>query len=110
IIADGQIRTYRELDADADRLAAQLAEYGAGPETVVALSMPRSAALLTAIWATAKTGAAFLPVDPKHPLDRIEHMLGDSRARLGVTVAAHRAALPDSTQWLVLSRARESPS
>ncbi|WP_280479606.1 non-ribosomal peptide synthetase [Nocardia cyriacigeorgica] len=102
IIADGQIRTYRELDADADRLAAQLAEYGAGPETVVALSMPRSAALLTAIWATAKTGAAFLPVDPKHPVDRIEHMLGDSRARLGVTVAAHRAALPDSTQWLVL--------
>ncbi|MBF6436317.1 non-ribosomal peptide synthetase [Nocardia cyriacigeorgica] len=102
IIADGRTRTYRDLDTDSDRLAARLIEAGAGPETVVALGMPRSAQLLIALWATAKTGAAFLPVDPKHPVDRIEHMLGDSRARLGVTVAAHRPALPDSTHWVVL--------
>ncbi|MFE3443651.1 amino acid adenylation domain-containing protein [Nocardia sp. NPDC059180] len=102
VVADGQVRTYRELDADSDRLARLLVDAGAGPETVVALGMPRSAALLIALWATAKTGAAFLPVDPKHPVDRIEHMLADSRARIGVTVAAHRPSLPDSTQWLVL--------
>ncbi|MBF6415523.1 non-ribosomal peptide synthetase [Nocardia cyriacigeorgica] len=102
VVADGQVRTYRELNADADRLAAELIAAGVGPETVVALGMPRSAALLTALWATAKTGAAFLPVDPKHPVDRIEHMLGDSRARLGVTVTAHRHALPDGTHWIVL--------
>ncbi|NEW57847.1 amino acid adenylation domain-containing protein, partial [Nocardia cyriacigeorgica] len=102
VVADGQTRTYQELDADSDRLAQLLAAAGAGPETIVALGMPRSSALLTAIWATAKTGAAFLPVDPKHPVDRIEHMLADSRACLGVTVAAHRPSLPDSTEWLVL--------
>ncbi|WP_280232583.1 non-ribosomal peptide synthetase [Nocardia cyriacigeorgica] len=102
VIADGRTRTYRELDADSDRLARLLTDAGARPETVVALGMPRSAALLTAIWATAKTGAAFLPVDPKHPVDRIEHMLADSGAGIGVTVAAHRPSLPDRTRWLVL--------
>ncbi|GHC66683.1 non-ribosomal peptide synthetase [Streptomyces flavofungini] len=56
--------TYRELDVRADRLAAELVGRGAGPETVVALALPRSVGLAVALVGTAKSGAAFLPVDP----------------------------------------------
>ncbi|WP_067461823.1 non-ribosomal peptide synthetase [Nocardia amamiensis] len=102
IVAGGYTTTYREIDAHANRLARILLESGAGPETVVALGLPRSVELLIGMWAAAKAGAAFLPVDPKHPVDRIDHMLTDSGATLGLTVAAYRPMLPDSTNWLVL--------
>ncbi|MFD6157828.1 amino acid adenylation domain-containing protein [Nocardia sp. NPDC060256] len=102
VVAAGDTTTYRELDAHANRLARLLLEAGAGPETVVALGLPRSPDLLTGMWAAAKIGAAFLPVDPKHPIERIDHMLTDSGARVGLTLVAYRSMLPDSTQWLVL--------
>ncbi|MFI6999798.1 amino acid adenylation domain-containing protein [Nocardia sp. NPDC050175] len=102
VVAAGDTTTYRELDAHANRLARLLLEAGAGPETVVALGLPRSPDLLTGMWAAAKIGAAFLPVDPKHPIERIDHMLTDSGARVGLTMVAYRSMLPDSTQWLVL--------
>ncbi|WP_278263626.1 non-ribosomal peptide synthetase [Nocardia sp. AG03] len=94
--------TYRDLDARSNQLARLLIEAGARAETVVALSLPRSEALHTSLWATAKTGAAFVPVDPTHPADRIEHMLTDSGARVGITLARYRNELPDTTHWLVL--------
>ncbi|WP_460725781.1 amino acid adenylation domain-containing protein [Nocardia heshunensis] len=102
IIADGRVVSYRELDTASQRLAMQLSAAGAGSETIVALALSRGAELLTAIWACAKAGAAFLPIDPRHPLDRIDHMLTDSRAVLGLTTAAHRPLLPDTVGWLVL--------
>ncbi|WP_433710949.1 amino acid adenylation domain-containing protein [Nocardia sp. CA-084685] len=102
VVADGHTTTYRELDAQSNQLARLLLEADIGPETVVALGLPRSAELLTGMWAAAKVGAAFLPVDPKHPVDRIDHMLTDSGARIGLTRAAYRPLLPDSTEWLVL--------
>ncbi|MEU7765336.1 amino acid adenylation domain-containing protein [Nocardia sp. NPDC049190] len=98
----GHTTSYREIDAHSNRLARVLLEANMCPETVVALGLPRSAELLTGMWAVAKTGAAFLTVDPKHPVDRIDHMLTDSGATVGLTLAAFRPMLPDSTQWLVL--------
>uniref|UniRef100_UPI000B1ED7B1 non-ribosomal peptide synthetase n=1 Tax=Nocardia yamanashiensis TaxID=209247 RepID=UPI000B1ED7B1 len=106
VIAAGRSLSYRRLDADSARLARHLTAAGAGPETVVALALSRSVELITAIWATAKVGAAFVPVDPRYPQDRIEHMLSDSGALLGLTVSAHRAALPDAVTWLVLDDKR----
>ncbi|MGX1811429.1 amino acid adenylation domain-containing protein [Nocardia sp. NPDC055321] len=102
IIADGRTLTYGDFEAAADRLADRLANAGAGVETTVALALPRSAELLIALLATAKTGAAFLPIDPRHPIERIDHMLTDSGAVLGLTVDAHRPLLPDSVLWLHL--------
>ncbi|MEC3914935.1 non-ribosomal peptide synthetase [Nocardia sp. CDC160] len=102
IIADGRTVSYRELDTASQRLAMQLAAAGAGSETVVALALSRGVELITAMWACAKAGAAFLPIDPRHPMDRIDHMLGDSGALLGLTTSAHRGVLPDSIGWLVL--------
>ncbi|MEU8900981.1 amino acid adenylation domain-containing protein [Nocardia sp. NPDC048505] len=101
LVHAGRTTTYAELDARSNRLAWILLAAGAGPETVVALGLTRGPELLTAVWAVAKAGAAFLPVDPKHPMDRIGHMLTDSGAVLGLTLAGHRAALGDG-HWLVL--------
>ncbi len=94
--------TYGELEARSNRLARLLIAAGAGPETVVALGLTRGAHLLIGLWAVAKAGAAFLPVDPRHPADRIEHMVRDSGAALGLTTLAHRDALPEEARWLVL--------
>nr|AEG64697.1 LpmC [Streptomyces viridochromogenes] len=77
--------TYAELNARANRLAHLLIERGAGPEKFVALSMPRTADLVVAILGVLKSGAAYVPVDPAYPADRIEYMIADARPILTVT-------------------------
>ena len=94
--------TYRELEEGSNRLARVLIEHGAGPEGFVAVAVARSVASVLAVWAVAKTGAGFVPVDPDYPGERIGHMLTDCGAVVGVTVTAHRGALPDTVAWLDL--------
>ncbi|WP_346780017.1 AMP-binding protein, partial [Streptomyces sp. S3(2020)] len=69
--------SYRELDQRADRLARHLLAAGAGPEQLVAIAMERSADLVVALLAVLKTGAAYLPLDPRHPRARTESILAD---------------------------------
>ncbi|MEU7220071.1 amino acid adenylation domain-containing protein [Nocardia iowensis] len=87
--------TYRELDETSNRLARVLIEHGAGPEVVVAIALPRGLDAITAVWAVAKTGAAYVPIDPSYPGERIAHMIGDSGAMLGLTDAECLAAMPE---------------
>ncbi|WP_196223735.1 non-ribosomal peptide synthetase, partial [Nocardia seriolae] len=94
VVFDGQGLGYAELDAASSRLARMLMERGAGPETRVAVAIRRSFESVLAIWAVAKSGAAFVPVDPSYPADRIAHMIGDSGAVLGLTVSAELNGLP----------------
>jgi amino acid adenylation domain-containing protein/non-ribosomal peptide synthase protein (TIGR01720 family) len=99
----GQITwSYRELELRADRLARLLSAHGAAPETLVALVVPRSVELVVAIWAVAKTGAAFLPLDPANPAERIATLLSESVIGLGVTIRTVAPHLPDTVGWLVL--------
>ncbi|WP_433192112.1 amino acid adenylation domain-containing protein [Nocardia sp. CA-107356] len=86
--------SYCELDEMSNRLARTLIEHGAGPEVVVAIALPRSLDSIAAIWAVAKTGAAYVPIDPSYPAERIGHMIADSGAMLGLTVPDCLAALP----------------
>ncbi|PSM45369.1 non-ribosomal peptide synthetase [Streptomyces dioscori] len=69
---------YATLDAAAGRLAHRLAEAGAGPERFVALALPRTTDLVVAVLAVLKTGAAYLPVDPKLPAERVAQLLDDA--------------------------------
>ncbi|MEV5717607.1 non-ribosomal peptide synthase/polyketide synthase [Amycolatopsis mediterranei] len=77
--------TFAELDARADRLARLLAARGAGPERIVALALPRSVEIVVAQLAVLKTGAAYLPVDPDYPAERIAFMLADAKPVVVVT-------------------------
>ncbi|MEU7428035.1 amino acid adenylation domain-containing protein [Streptomyces sp. NPDC040750] len=69
---------YRELDRLSGRLAAALADRGVGPGRVVAVALPRSVELVTALLAVLRTGAAYLPLDPDYPAERIRTMAEDA--------------------------------
>lgn len=86
--------TYAELDARAGELASRLARLGAGPGRVVAVALPRSAELVVALNAVLRAGAAYLPLDPGYPADRLAFMLADARPVALVTDAATGAHLP----------------
>ncbi|WP_369215335.1 amino acid adenylation domain-containing protein [Streptomyces flavofungini] len=89
------VLTYGELDRAADRLAHRLARLGAGPGTLVGVFLNRSADLLTGLLAVLRTGAAYVPLDPVYPPERIRHMLDDSEALLVLTEPALSSALPE---------------
>ncbi|MFF5965052.1 amino acid adenylation domain-containing protein [Streptomyces collinus] len=89
---DGTSLTYAELDERSNRLAHLLAERGAGPERLVALALPRTPELVTAVLAVLKTGAAYVPMDPEYPAERLASMLADADPVLLVTASG---AAPD---------------
>jgi len=91
---DGRSMTYAALNACANRLAAVLADAGAGPEVAVGLCLERSAEMIVALLAVLKTGAAYLPLDPTYPADRLAFMLEDAQAPLLVVHEPTRAVLP----------------
>ncbi|MFG3052749.1 amino acid adenylation domain-containing protein [Kitasatospora sp. NPDC048239] len=87
IAEDDTATTYRALDERANRLAHTLMPLGVGPERIVALALPDPVEMTAAVLAVLKTGAAYLPIDPKYPADRIDFMLADSRPAVLVTTA-----------------------
>jgi amino acid adenylation domain-containing protein/non-ribosomal peptide synthase protein (TIGR01720 family) len=84
--AGGRTMSYAEVDAAANRLARHLAARGAGAEDVVAIVAQRAPETVVAMLAVLKAGAAYLPLDPAYPAQRLRYMLADSGARL---VVAH---------------------
>ncbi|MFC9999357.1 amino acid adenylation domain-containing protein [Nocardia sp. NPDC127526] len=98
----GQSLTYADLDARSSRLARVLIGRGLGPGDAVVLALPRSIDSVVAVLAVAKTGAAFVPVDPRYPRERVAHMIGDCGATFGVTVSACRGELDAAVRWLEL--------
>ncbi|KZE03981.1 Long-chain-fatty-acid--CoA ligase [Bacillus mycoides] len=79
---EGQQLTYRELNSKSNYLAKQMKGKDIKPNDVVALISERTCEMIIAIYAILKAGAAYLPIDPKQPLDRIKYMLKDSKAKL----------------------------
>lgn len=98
VTCEGVHLTYGEMDELSSQIARVLIERGVGPEDRVAVSVPRSIESVLAVWAIAKAGAAFVPMDPSYPSERISYMLDDSRPVIGVTVGAQRGHLPDGVE------------
>ena len=85
IIACDKTLTYKEVNEEANRIAHSLIEKGVGAGDIVAFALPRRSYLIAAMFGILKSGAAYLPIDPDYPQDRIEYMLDDSKAKLYIT-------------------------
>jgi len=102
-VVDGEQRlTYKELNERANQLAYELCRRGAAPDRLVGLYVDRSAGMMVALLAILKTGAAYLPLDPLLPAERLKFMLEDSGVRLVVTEQHLRARLTEFPQETVL--------
>ncbi|MGW6845876.1 amino acid adenylation domain-containing protein, partial [Streptomyces sp. NPDC054958] len=101
IVSGGTAVSYAELDVRADRIAHYLIGQGIGPESVVGLCLPRGVDVIAAILGVWKAGAAYLPIDPAQPTDRIAYMLRDSRAALALTTEEILDELPAGRSRLV---------
>ncbi|MGW1013612.1 non-ribosomal peptide synthetase [Streptomyces termitum] len=88
VVGEAGVLTYGELNEAANRLARLLIARGAGPERTVALMLPRSAETVTAVLAVLKSGAAYVPVDPVLPADRIAYLLADAAPSSVLTTTA----------------------
>ena len=88
--------TYRELNTQADAVAYRLTELGVGPESLVAVCAERSLALPVALLGVLKSGAAYLPLDPEYPPDRIAFMLSDTAVPALLAQRSLLNQLPDS--------------
>ncbi|MFC8277853.1 amino acid adenylation domain-containing protein [Streptomyces sp. NPDC057271] len=95
VVFEDHTLTYAQLQTRADALARRLVALGAGPERRVALILPRSLDWVIAARAVLETGAAYVPIDPTYPTDRIAHMLADSTPVCVLTLSEVADALPE---------------
>ncbi|MET7653912.1 non-ribosomal peptide synthetase [Streptomyces sp. NPDC005486] len=91
--AGGRSTTYGEIDGRANLLAATLAESGVGPESLVGVCVERSAELVVALLAVLKRGAAFVPLAPALPVERVAVVTADAQVHAVVVEEAQRARL-----------------
>lgn len=91
VVTGGEALSYRELDLRANRLARRLVCLGAGPDRIVGLFIERSLDMMVALLAILKAGAAYLPLDPRYPRERLEFMIADAEP---VFLLTHSSLLP----------------
>ncbi|WBB93319.1 amino acid adenylation domain-containing protein [Verrucosispora sp. WMMC514] len=117
VVAGDEAVTYAVLHERAGRVARHLIERGVGPGTVVAVALPRSVNLVVALLAVLKAGAAYLPIDPDLPTERVAVMRADAAAVLvlddeavvadwsargeAVTAADRRPTHPDDLAYVI---------
>ncbi|MGY2420994.1 non-ribosomal peptide synthetase, partial [Pseudomonas tolaasii] len=95
VLADGQRLSYRELNAQANRLAHHLRAHGVQPDSPVAICVERSADMVVGLLAILKAGGAYVPLDPAYPQDRLAYMLEDSAPAVVLVQTATRNLLGD---------------
>jgi amino acid adenylation domain-containing protein len=101
VSGEGEL-TYRELDERVSRLAHQLRSRGVGPEVVVGLRLERTPQMLVVVLGVLAAGAAYLPIDPATPPERVALLLEDAGARLLLTPARLLATTPTGP-WQTLA-------
>ena len=96
VVCEGERLSYQKLNARANHLAHQLQEAGVMPESLVALLLERGVNFIAAILAVFKTGGAFLPLDPEHPVARRTQIVQQSGCQLVLTSEAYGTELEDA--------------
>ncbi|WP_353507209.1 amino acid adenylation domain-containing protein [Gordonia sp. ABSL1-1] len=108
LICDGETVSYGEFGARTNRLARVLLAAGVRTDDIVAVGVERSIDSVVAVFGVVKAGAAWLPIDPSYPQERIDFMVADSGVRHGVTVAGTRSRLGDSgCEWIDVASASD---
>lgn len=93
VFGDAQL-SYRELNARANQLARELLRLGTDPDSLVGICLGRSPEMVIAVLATLKAGAAYLPLDPSYPRERLAFMLQDAGASVLLTESSLIEKLP----------------
>ncbi|HEY0636053.1 MAG TPA: amino acid adenylation domain-containing protein, partial [Pseudonocardiaceae bacterium] len=102
VVCGAESLTFAELDERANRLAHHLRAYGVGRESVVAVCLSRGPELLPALLGVWRAGAAYVPLDPGDPRERLTHVLRDSGAAVLVTELDHVDLLDDGPQAITV--------
>ncbi len=103
LVFDDATLSYRELDTRSNQLAHHLRTLGAGPETIVGLCVERSFDMVIALIGILKAGAAYLPLDPDYPQQRLRFMLDDAAAPILSPTARCGPASPSITPASLIS-------
>jgi amino acid adenylation domain-containing protein len=104
LVCGAEELTFGALDTRAACLARRLAGLGVVPGSIVGIALPRTPALLAAVLAVHKAGAAYLPLDPSYPAERIRYIVADSAVPVIVTSAALAAFFADSGAQVLLDQ------
>jgi len=91
---DDQSLTYRELNERSNRLAHYLRQRGAKPKTLIGVYVDRSLEMIIALLAVQKTGAAYVPLDPAYPAERLRSMMEDGQFPLLITQESLLRSIP----------------
>jgi amino acid adenylation domain-containing protein len=96
VVCGSQKLTYAELNSRSNQLANYLRKLGAGPDVLVGICMYRSLEMIIGILGTLKAGAAYVPLDPAYPQQRLDSMVGDVDLRVVLTSNETRSILPET--------------
>lgn len=102
ITFNGQTTTYKQLNDEANQLAALLIANGVQKGANVAFALDRSAEMVISILAIMKTGAVYIPLDPQFPLNRINYMLEDSQAVVLLTSEKYKGLYQSNAKELLI--------
>jgi amino acid adenylation domain-containing protein len=102
VIFEGTTLNYRELNERANRVAHKLIAEGIGPEDFVAVALPRSLEMVVGLLGILKSGAAYVPLDPDYPIDRLAFILGEVRPVCVLTTTALAPHLPATAPFLLM--------
>ncbi|MFT5283891.1 MAG: amino acid adenylation domain-containing protein [Planctomycetota bacterium] len=95
VVCGEESLSYRELDERSNQVAAQLRVVGANNGDYVGLFTERNLSMIVGMLGILKAGSAYLPLDPKHPKERLQYLLEDSKASILLTEAALKDKLPE---------------
>ena len=96
VVFDGQKLTYQELNHQANKVAHYLQSLGVGTEVLVGISVERSLEMIVGLLGILKAGAAYLPLDPTYPKERLSFMLSDSQVQVLLTQQKFVESFADS--------------
>jgi amino acid adenylation domain-containing protein len=94
VVFDGERLTFEECNRRANRIASLLRDRGIGPGVLVGILMEKSLDLVPTVLGVVKSGAAYIPLDPMYPADRIEFMVADAQPALLLTQERHMQTTP----------------